>query len=154
MIKTGDFSEKEVTLKWDTEPKTVFTIRELNYAALEAIEKAAGVPPQSAFASAPTKKKKDKKTGKTIEVYDMEKIPDDQIYKMTTFTNRRDLEIVRQGLVAIDGTPMDPDSILNWLQSINPAKYAGKVISDLSSLIGNNGEEVEEGEEEDGSPKD
>lgn len=134
MIKTGESLRTTVTLSFDEEPKTVFEIKQLNYSELEDVDKESGVPPQKAFAGTPTVKKKND-NGEEVEVYDFSETDDSDFFAMTSFSTRRDLAIVKSGLCAIDGTQMNPEKTVKWLDSIKPASDATKVIRELSNHI-------------------
>jgi hypothetical protein len=134
MIKTGDSLTKEVTLSFDEDPKSVFVIRQLNFADLNNVEKETGAPPNKAFALTPTKNVKNK-DGEDVSVYDFAQSSDNDFFEIVSFSARRDLAIVKSGLVSIDGNQVNPDLVVKWLNTIKPASDVDKIVRELSDNI-------------------
>lgn len=134
MIKTGDILTKEVTLSFDEDPKSVFVIRQLNFADLNNVERETGAPPNKAFALTPIKTVRNK-DGEDVSVYDFAKSSDNDFFEIVNFSARRDLSIVKAGLVSVDGTELNPDLVVKWLNSIKPASDVDKVVRELSDKI-------------------
>ena len=135
MIQTGSFDEKVVTLSCDSDPKTEFTIKQLNFAAMDAIDRDQWAPPSRVYAAAPTVMKHDEKTKQDVEVYDFSGLDDNSLFEVITFNTKRDLAIVKHGLIAVDGKKFTPDQVVDWLNSIKPASLTAKIIRELSENI-------------------
>lgn len=134
MIKTGDILTKEVTLSFDEDPKSIFVIRQLSFADLNNVERETGAPPNKAFALTPIKTIKNK-DGEDVSVYDFAQSSDNDFFEIVNFSARRDLSIVKAGLVSVDGTNVNPDLVVKWLNSIKPASDVDKVVRELSDKI-------------------
>lgn len=135
MIQTGSFDEKVVTLRCDSDPKTEFTIKQLNFAAMDAIDRDQGAPPSKVYATTPVRLQHDDKLNKDVEVYDFTGLDDNSLYQVIAFNTKRDLAIVKQGLIAVNGKKFTPDQVVEWLNSIKPAHLTAKVVRELSEQI-------------------